>query len=220
MSKRQQVIFCDFDGTITKNDNIIAIIRHFNPPGWEAIVDDIIRQRMSIREGVGKLFSLLPTSRQEEVVAYAISNAEIRDGFAELLAYCKAEQIPFYVTSGGIDFFVYPILARFDIPADHIYCNGSSFAGETIEITWPHPCDDDCDRNCGMCKTTIMRRFPPERYERILIGDSVTDFEGAKLADVVFSRSHLSEKCRELGLPFVPYETFHEVTERLAQLRG
>lgn len=219
MSQRQRVVFCDFDGTITKNDNIIAIIRHFNPDGWETIVDDIIRQRISIQEGVGKLFSLLPTSRQHEVVDYAISNAEIREGFEELLAYCKAEQIPFYVTSGGIDFFVYPILAPFDIPANHIYCNGSSFEGATIEITWPHPCDEHCQRSCGMCKTTIMRRFPPEQYERILIGDSVTDFEGAKLADVVFSRSHLTEKCRELGLPYVPYETFHEVMDTLKQER-
>ena len=219
MMQRQRVIFCDFDGTITKNDNIIAIIRHFNPAGWETIVDDIIRQRISIQAGVGKLFSLLPSSRQQEVVDYAITNAEIRDGFEDLLAYCKAEQIPFYVTSGGIDFFVYPILSRFDIPVEHIYCNGSSFEGAAIEITWPHPCDEHCDRNCGMCKTTIMRRFPPEQYERILIGDSVTDFEGAKLADLVFSRSHLSEKCRELGLPFVPYETFHEVTDTLKKER-
>ncbi|GGF89159.1 2-hydroxy-3-keto-5-methylthiopentenyl-1-phosphate phosphatase [Paenibacillus abyssi] len=218
-ANRERVIFCDFDGTITVNDNIVAIIKHFNPPGWQKIVDDIVAQRISIRDGVGQLFRLLPAARQDEVIEYAISNAKIRDGFEELLAYCKEQSVPFYVTSGGIDFFVYPILASFDIPVNHIYCNGSDFTGESIEITWPNPCDDHCSNDCGMCKTTIMRRFPPEKYERILIGDSVTDFEGAKLADLVFSRSHLSEKCRELGLPFVPYETFHEVIAYLSKER-
>ncbi len=62
-----------------------------------------------------------------------------------------------------------------------------------------------------------MRRFDPSQFERILIGDSVTDFEGAKLADLVFSRAHLTEKCKELGLPYVPYETFHDVIAHLEQ---
>ncbi len=214
-TSRKQVIFCDFDGTITVNDNIIAIIKHFNPDGWEQIATDVIAERKSIRQGVAEMFRLLPSSMQEEVVNYAIHNARIRDGFAELLTYCKEREIEFYVTSGGIDFFVYPILSSFAIPKEHIYCNGSDFTGECIQITWPHPCDSQCTNDCGMCKTTVMRRFPSEQYERILIGDSVTDFEGAKLADVVFSRSHLTEKCRELGLVYTPYETFHEIIAAL-----
>ncbi|GAB2691978.1 2-hydroxy-3-keto-5-methylthiopentenyl-1-phosphate phosphatase [Paenibacillus thermoaerophilus] len=214
---KQPVIFCDFDGTITENDNIVAIVKHFDPPGWSGIVDDILSRRVSIRDGVGRLFALLPTARREEIVRYAIGNARIRAGFAELLNYCRENGIEFYVTSGGIDFFVYPLLAPFGIPEERIYCNGSSFAGETIEITWPHPCDEHCRTDCGMCKTTIMRRFPNDRYRRILIGDSVTDFEGAKLADLVFARSHLAERCREIGMPYVPYETFHEVVDGLRE---
>ncbi len=217
MSKQSRVIFCDFDGTITNNDNIVAIIRHFNPEGWETIVDDIVGQRKSIREGVGELFRLLPSSMRTEVVDFAIQNAVIREGFAELLRFCQYEDIEFYVTSGGIDFFVYPLLAPFGIPQDRIYCNGSNFEGERITIEWPHPCDEHCSNECGMCKTTIMRRFPPERYERILIGDSVTDFEGAKLADLVFARSHLIDKCRDLGLAYTPYETFYDVIDTLEE---
>jgi 2-hydroxy-3-keto-5-methylthiopentenyl-1-phosphate phosphatase len=217
MSKQSRVIFCDFDGTITNNDNIVAIIRHFNPDGWETIVDDIVGQRKSIREGVGELFRLLPSSMRAEVVDFAIQNAVIREGFAELLRFCQYEDIEFYVTSGGIDFFVYPLLEPFGIPHDHIYCNGSSFESERITIEWPHPCDEHCSNNCGMCKTTIMRRFPPERYERILIGDSVTDFEGAKLADLVFARSHLIDKCKDLGLAYTPYETFYDVIDTLEE---
>lgn len=123
------------------------------------------------------------------------------------------------MTSGGIDFFVFPVLARFGIPEDHIYCNGSDFSGEQIEITWPHPCDGQCTNDCGMCKTTIMRRFPASEYERIIIGDSVTDFEGAKLADTVFSRHYLTEKCKELGLPHTEFTTFHDIVHELKKER-
>ena len=46
---KQPIIFCDFDGTITTNDNLIAIMKHFDPPGWEPIKDEILAQTISIR---------------------------------------------------------------------------------------------------------------------------------------------------------------------------
>ncbi|MCU6795710.1 2-hydroxy-3-keto-5-methylthiopentenyl-1-phosphate phosphatase [Paenibacillus sp. WQ 127069] len=215
---RKRIIFCDFDGTITVNDNIVAIMKHFKPDGWESLVEQVISKKMTIREGVGQMFALLPTSRRQEVIDYAINNVTIRDGFAELLAYCKEQRIEFYVTSGGIDFFVYPVLSVFPIPDDHIYCNASNFNGSHIEIVWPHACDEHCHNDCGMCKTTIIRRYSPDDYERILIGDSVTDFEGAKLVETVFARSHLIDLCSELGLNYFPFNDFHEVIQRLEEM--
>jgi 2-hydroxy-3-keto-5-methylthiopentenyl-1-phosphate phosphatase len=215
---RKRIIFCDFDGTITVNDNIIAIMKHFQPEGWEPIVERIISKSISIREGVGGLFALLPTSRKQEVIDYAIQNVKIRDGFSELLSYCKAHDVEFFVTSGGIDFFVYPVLAAFPIPEDHIYCNKSNFSSSHIEIVWPHACDEHCHTDCGMCKTTIIRRYSADTYERILIGDSVTDFEGAKLVETVFARSHLIDLCSELGLNYYTFDTFHEVVKRLEEM--
>lgn len=216
-SRKPPVLFCDFDGTITLSDNIVAVMKHFNPEGWEPIVRDIVELKKSVRQGVGEMFALLPSSMKQEITDYILRTAGIRDGFPELLDWCKKNGVEFFVTSGGIDFFVYPLLAPFDIPRDHIFCNGSDFSGERIRITWPHACDEHCSNDCGMCKTAVIRRFPQDRYTRILIGDSVTDFAGAKLVDLVFSRSHLTERCRELGLPHIPFETFHDVVHHLEQ---
>ncbi|MBP1156241.1 MULTISPECIES: 2-hydroxy-3-keto-5-methylthiopentenyl-1-phosphate phosphatase [unclassified Paenibacillus] len=218
MSKKR-IIFCDFDGTITVNDNIVAIMKHFQPPGWDTLVDQIINKEITIREGVGRMFALLPTSMQQEVIDYAIGNVTIRDGFRELLEYCKCEDVHFLVTSGGIDFFVYPVLSKFPIPKEYIYCNGSNFSGSHIQIEWPHSCDKHCANDCGMCKTTIIRQYPAESYERILIGDSVTDFEGAKLADIVFARSHLVKLCEDLNLNYYPFENFFDVIKQLEEMK-
>lgn len=214
MSK-ERIIFCDFDGTITVNDNIVAIMKHFNPEGWEGIVEQIVTQQISIREGVGAMFALLPTSRKSEIVEYAINNATIRDGFEEFVSYCKEKGITLLITSGGIDFFIYPLLRAFAIPEDHIYCNASSFEGETIEILWPNPCDAHCQTDCGMCKTSIIRSYDPQRFERIIIGDSITDFEGAKLVDTIFARSHLIERCDQLGYAYHPFESFFDIIKQL-----
>lgn len=209
--RRTPVIFCDFDGTITNNDNIVAIMKHFKPEGYESIMKDTVERTISIREGVGRMFALFPSSMKEEITSFVLEHAGIREGFAAFLEYLKEEGIEFYVTSGGIDFFVDPILKPYGIPADHIFCNGASFEGDRIEITWPHPCKDTCRNDCGMCKVTVMDRFPQDRYYRILIGDSLTDFEGAKQADLVYSRATLTEQCRKLGVQHVPFETFTEI---------
>ncbi|UUZ85620.1 HAD-IB family phosphatase [Paenibacillus sp. P26] len=98
---RKRIIFCDFDGTITVNDNIVAIMKHFQPEGWDTLVQQVISKELSVREGVGRMFALLPTERKREIVDYAIGNVTIRNGFREPLAFCRKEEIEFYVTSGA-----------------------------------------------------------------------------------------------------------------------
>lgn len=220
ITDKQPVVFCDFDGTITLSDNIVAIMRHFNPPGYEPILNEIVSGKKSIRQGVGEMFALLPSSMEKEVTDFVLNNAGIRAGFKELLETCKTRKIPFYVTSGGIDFFLLPLLAPFDIDPSHIYCNAADFTGPNIEIRWPHPCDDACDNDCGMCKTRVIRRFPKDQYYRMLIGDSLTDFAGAQLADLVFARSHLAQRCKELQLPHVEYDTFFDVIDVIQTIGG
>lgn len=207
---KKLAIFCDFDGTITEKDNIIDIMKHFAPPEWKEITDQILGQQISIRKGVGQLFQLLSSNLKDEITQYVIQNAKIRNGFQEFIEYCKTRNIQLLITSGGIDFFVYPILTPY-LPKEQIYCNHSSFAGERIEILWPHPCDESCTNNCGLCKATILRQYPAEQYFRIVIGDSVTDLAAAKIANFTIARHYLLEKCKNDQLPHAEFHDFYDV---------
>jgi 2-hydroxy-3-keto-5-methylthiopentenyl-1-phosphate phosphatase len=211
---RIPVLLCDFDGTVTEQDNIVAIMKRFAPPGWEAIKDDVLAQRLSVRAGVGKMFSLLPSSLKEEIVRFVRETAVIRPGFGEFVRFAEERGIPLYIVSGGIDFFVHPVLEGW-IPQERIFCNGSDFSTETIRILWPYACDAECQNDCGLCKPSILRRFDPARYERIVIGDSITDLQAAKWADRVFATDFLQEKCEELGIAHTPFTTFHDILAHL-----
>lgn len=213
---KERVILCDFDGTITDNDNIIAIMKAFGPPGWEKIKDDILAEKCTVQEGVGKMFALLETSKREEITQFAIKHATIRAGFQDLVTFVKEQGWKFYVVSGGIDFFVDPVLESFK-GIDGIYCNGSDFSGDFINILWPNACDENCVGGCGCCKPKVLRQFDPDHYERIVIGDSITDLKVAKLADHVFARDFLAKKCEELGLTHVPFHTFYDVIDALKE---
>jgi 2-hydroxy-3-keto-5-methylthiopentenyl-1-phosphate phosphatase len=216
---KKPVIFCDFDGTITKKDNIVMLMKQFAPPEWDELKDKVLSQEISIQEGVGKMFSLLPTSKKQEITNYVLEHAEIREGFETFVAYTNNESIPLYIVSGGIDFFVQPMLESFTINGD-IYCNESDFSGEKINITWPHSCDEHCDNDCGCCKPSIIRQFDSENYERIVIGDSITDLAGAKLADHVLAREFLLEKCQSLHLSHTSFETFFDVIDYLEKRKA
>ncbi|MBG9945770.1 2-hydroxy-3-keto-5-methylthiopentenyl-1-phosphate phosphatase [Brevibacillus formosus] len=218
MSKKL-VLFCDFDGTITEKDNIVAIVRKFAPPEWEALTEQILSQKISVQEGVGKLFQLLPSSLRQDIIDFIVQEATIRPGFAEFVSYCREQGIELLITSGGIDFFLEPILAPFDLTDVPIYCNGSDFSGERITITWPNACDEHCTNGCGMCKTTIIRRYDQATHFRIVIGDSITDLAGAKIADYVIARSFLADKAEELQLPHSKFATFHDVIRILQQVQ-
>jgi 2-hydroxy-3-keto-5-methylthiopentenyl-1-phosphate phosphatase len=209
------VIYCDFDGTITESDNIIAIMKKFAPPNWEETKDQILSREISISEGVGALFSRLPSSKRVEITNYAIENAKIREGFAEFVDFVRTEKIPLYIVSGGIDFFVNPILERFG-PFDGVYCNEADFSGETIKILWPHDCDTNCVNKCGCCKPSIIRKVSKnEKHFNIVIGDSVTDLEAARLADFVLARDLLEEKCAEWGINHQGFSSFYDCIEAI-----
>ena len=50
-------VFCDFDGTITNNDNIMSIMEKFAPPEAEEVKNKILSQELSIQEGVFNYFN-------------------------------------------------------------------------------------------------------------------------------------------------------------------
>ncbi|WP_110111647.1 2-hydroxy-3-keto-5-methylthiopentenyl-1-phosphate phosphatase [Bacillus sp. CGMCC 1.16541] len=210
-------IFCDFDGTITNSDNIIAIMKQFAPPEWDAIKEDVLAQRVSIQEGVGKMFSLLPSDLKEEIISFILSHAKIREGFSEFVQFTKDHNLPLYIVSGGIDFFVHPLLGD-QVKKEHIYCNESDFSKERIVIQWPHTCDDQCDNDCGCCKPTLIRTLAEKEDFTIMIGDSITDLQAAKMVDAVIARDFLIEKCEELNIPYKPFETFYDVRKHVEKL--
>ncbi|KAA9028563.1 2-hydroxy-3-keto-5-methylthiopentenyl-1-phosphate phosphatase [Niallia endozanthoxylica] len=215
---KQPMIFCDFDGTVTKKDNIISIMKQFAPPEWEAWKDGVLAQSISIREGVGEMFRLLPSSLQKEIVHFLLETSEIREGFGDFVQYTKEKGIPLYIVSGGMDFFVKPMLQPFGSMTG-IFCNEADFNGENIHIHWPHSCDETClNQNCGCCKPSVIRKMSTKDTHSIVIGDSVTDLEAAKMADTVIARDYLLEKCGELSIPSQSFETFYDCINILENL--
>ena len=216
----QPIIFCDFDGTITKTDNIVSLMMHFVPEESEKIAKAIMANTISFKDGVSAMFELLSTHQKDEIIHYLLQTAEIREGFTEFVQFAHIHAIPFYVVSGGVDFFIEPMLEKYG-PFSGVYCNHGDFTGPQIQLSYPHTCDEECEKfevqGCGCCKPSVMRNVSQEGQFKIVIGDSVSDFEAAKQADLVLARDHLLDRCEELQIPYKPFETFYDCIDALKE---
>lgn len=208
-------VFCDFDGTISMSDMIASIGREFGGPAAPALIDKVQQRRLTVREGVEAMFSNIPSTRFSEVVSYARRRTLIREGFYDFVDESLQRGWLFAVVSGGFDFFVDPVVERY-ASSIHVFCNHIDDSGPTLRIEWKVPCDDACDGGCGLCKPTVLRRFRAQTDVQWVVGDGVTDMKAARLADYVFARDGLQIACAAEGIPYLPFETFTGMADRIA----
>ena len=218
IKNKKSIIFSDFDGTITERDVIVMIMEKFAPPGWEEIKNKILYERtITLRDGVEKLFSLIDSSKKNEIVDFVKKEVKIRNGFDEFLEFCKKENIDFNVISGGLNFFVEPVLEPYKNKLK-IFCNSGNFKSEKIKIDYKY-LPENCSLcgNCGCCKIEIIEKYSKENFIRLLIGDSLTDLAASKIADIVFARGDLIKYLEQDKISYIPFNNFYEVKEKLQQ---
>ncbi|HXN07910.1 MAG TPA: MtnX-like HAD-IB family phosphatase, partial [Nitrospiria bacterium] len=153
-------LFLDYDGTITEKDTILSIMEAFAPAEWVSLRDSVLSGEISVRKGVGAMFALLPSRLKGRIVRFAKKETRIRNGFSDFLKYCRRMKIDYKVISGGLDFYLYPLLEDY-LPREKVFCNRANFSGDTIGIDWGFPCDPYCHLDCGFCKASLVRQYDP-----------------------------------------------------------
>jgi 2-hydroxy-3-keto-5-methylthiopentenyl-1-phosphate phosphatase len=212
---KEYIVFSDFDGTITEQDVIMSIMQKFAPIKWKEIRDKIFNREITISEGVAQLFSLIPSNKKDEIIKWCLENISIRKGFKEFLEFLREKDIPFIVLSGGLDFYIFPILKPYLNLITKVYCNQADFSENYIKVKFNYQCDPLCDDDCGMCKTSVIRKYQ-KYYEKIIyVGDSITDIDASKISDIVFARDFLAKKLDEVGIKYFEYENFYDIKNRL-----
>ena len=214
--KKDIIVFSDFDGTITNKDVIISIMARFAPPIWKKILRDILDEKTTITEGVSKLFQLIPSSKKEEILDWILSNIKIREGFKDFLIFLNKHEIPFIVLSGGLDFYIYELLKPYKDLITYIYCNKADFTDKYIKVKFIYECNSICTKDCGMCKGSIIVKYPQEL--KIHIGDSITDISAAKVANIIFARGDLKNRLDKLGIRYIPFENFFDIKNQILKM--
>ncbi|SNZ07984.1 2-hydroxy-3-keto-5-methylthiopentenyl-1-phosphatephosphatase [Persephonella hydrogeniphila] len=208
------VFFSDFDGTITEKDVIESIMEQFAPPEWRKIHNSLMEGVLDIDVGIRMMFNLIPYNKKEEIVEWVNKNVKLRDGFASFLDFLNDNRIPFVVLSGGVDFYIYPLLEKYLNKISKIYSNRLVCDRGRMDVRFIYRCDRLCKRSCGVCKPYIIEKYYKNQTLRLYAGDGITDLDVSQYNDIIFSTGGLAEYLKKINLRgkrVYQFNSFHDV---------
>lgn len=191
----------DWDGTVTVRDSLVAAIHELGDP---LIYEGSFQEKFgSYGEALAAEVATI-TATAEEMHTWAVANVELRAGFHELV-----ERYDPLIVSSGLPQIIRPVLEREGLTQLEVRSNDAEVRPDGWRVIFRH------EGPCPVCGDRCKRRSLPDERPLYFVGDGWSDRCASLAADHVFARAGLAGYLDERGVPYVPYETFHDVAARL-----
>jgi 2-hydroxy-3-keto-5-methylthiopentenyl-1-phosphate phosphatase len=211
------MFFCDFDGTITREDVIDRILEEFADPMWMEIEQSWVKGEIGSRDCLAMQTKLIKAKKQD--LLDFVKGIEIDPTFIDFARYCKSKSFDLIILSDGIDLFINSILNRYGLRNIRVYANSLRSPSEGYEMFFPY-FRKDCLSRSGVCKCKIMEELSGPDEINILVGDGRSDFCIARKANLTFAKSSLLDFCRTEKIPHMEHRKFGDITEWLKDQMG
>jgi 2-hydroxy-3-keto-5-methylthiopentenyl-1-phosphate phosphatase len=207
-----RTLVVDFDGTVTEHDLLDTIAQRFGDPEIYRQVDEGLDEgSLTLREVITREYE--PVTRPlEEVVAWELDNVRVRPGFRELVELARERGWRFVIVSSGFHELIEPILEHEGVDVE-LHANRVDPRPDGWRVLWQY--DESCE-SCGeSCKRSIVRELGGDG-EIVYVGDGYSDRCAAEASDRVFATKELASYLDERGVPYEPFDDFHDIARRLA----
>ncbi|MEC4985284.1 MAG: HAD-IB family phosphatase [Oscillatoria sp. PMC 1068.18] len=212
----QKAVYCDFDGTITAVETFAGMLKKFAPEMSAKIMPQLYEKKLTLRVGVRQMLEAIPAQQYQAVMNYA-QDKPIRAGLTELVDFLDSKNVPFYVVSGGLREMIVRVLSRENEARTPLINRVAGIAavdvdssGEYLRVASEFEADSEL-----VAKVRVMEKYPAK--EKIAIGDSITDFNMALKADLVFARDRLIKYLEAENKPYLPWNDFFDIRDTLAK---
>ena len=207
-----RTLVVDFDGTVTEHDLLDTIAQRFGDPEVYRQVDEgLDAGSMPLREVITREYEPV-TKPLDEVVAWELDNVRIRAGFHELVDLARERGWRFVIVSSGFHELIEPILEHEGVEVE-LHANRVDPRPDGWRVLWRY--DESCE-SCGeSCKRSIVRELGGDG-EIVYVGDGYSDRCAAEASDRVFATKELARYLDERGVPYEPFDDFHDIARRLA----
>ena len=200
-------VYCDFDGTITKADTTDEVLNRLAGEGWVQLEEDWVAGRITAAECMRGQIALI--QHDDDALDAVLDTMTIRDGFAELVHWCRDNRIPLTIVSDGVDRFIHRILARHELGHIPVFSNRMVSDGTAFRLEQPFR-RAGCAAGSGVCKCEIVDVAPPAD-PMVFVGDGRSDFCVSGRADLLFARDRLVQYAEQRGQAYIPFDTFFDV---------
>lgn len=222
----QDLIFSDFDATITLIDTGLAMINSLPQREQSEAWDSEHRWRrgeISSMECLREQWGLWTGSAA--AMFALIDGLQVDERFFDFLALVRVRRAGLAIVSDGLEFYLDRMLARYGLSTcaddkcvqstDCVlrFSNPATVTDAGVSIEFPY--GDKCGQ-CGNCKAHHLFRLR-RGFERVIyIGDGHSDLCAARYADVIFAKDALAEDCLRSGRAF---HAFHDFSDILSAVR-
>ncbi len=203
-------ISCDFDGTITCDDVVQAMLIRFADPSWRTIEAEWEAGAFGSRTCLERQTRLLRVS--PEHLAAWVDECAVDPHAPAFFADCARMGLEVRIVSDGYDWVIRRVMARLGLQDIPVFANSlAPLPGDRWSVQFPHS-RQACA--AGACKCAVIGERPP----RLHIGDGRSDMCVSNVCDVVFAKGALLASRRERGLAAVPFESFADIRYALPRL--
>jgi 2-hydroxy-3-keto-5-methylthiopentenyl-1-phosphate phosphatase len=210
------VVFCDFDGTISRRDVGYTLFHHFSGGKNELLLPDWKSGRMSSRECLTREAAMVHAS-SDEILAF-LDQFEIDPGFVQFEQLCRSNDVPIIVLSDGLDFYIKRILERNQLAHLSVTSNIGKLNSHGLQIEFPRN-NRECTR-CGSCKGEIIEEYVGRdsgQYRTVFIGDGYSDTCATRVAGFLLAKKDLERYCLDHDIPYSRFDTFFDVARILVE---
>ena len=216
---RRPAVICDFDET-TAVENVAHLILDQSPGAnsWQDLRLRSQSNAISFREYQEESFRRAGMGL-EQMQDLVRRRATLRTHFKELSQICRSHGIPLAIVTVGLDFYVDALLDREGLGHIPRYSASASFSADGIEFDYPNGWDGtgaSSEKECrrwGTCKCSVVTGYRRMGHSVIYVGDGVSDYCPASIADFVFARSLLAQVCKDKGLRHAEFEDFKDIAD-------
>ncbi|MCU0453096.1 MAG: HAD-IB family phosphatase [Bacteroidetes bacterium] len=213
-------VYCDFDGTIVREDVGNRFFRAFAPADAERIVVGYLEGTMNARDCLTQECAAVPRMDRPTFERFA-DGFHVDPTFAPFVQWCRGQAVPVMVLSDGLDAYVGRILAGGGLSDLPFAANRAVFgeAGGVTKLSVEFPYRDEACELCGNCKRNHIVTTSGDDDVVVYVGDGISDRCPVRYADIVFARRSLIAYCQEQNITYHTFEDFAEVRWRLERLK-
>jgi 2-hydroxy-3-keto-5-methylthiopentenyl-1-phosphate phosphatase len=207
-------VLSDFDGTITTINVLNSLYGKFAAPSYKETLERWNRGEISTMEEIETVFATISASCTE--MESFLDTVELDPGFLSLLKYCLETGIKFVIVSDGLVWYIEYILRHQEIQEVSVYACEIHFEGGGYHFSYPW--FDPSTPLRSVSKSTIVRDYQSWGYKVVFIGDGVSDYEAAQVADIVYARDVLLEYTKDHGIQALEFSNMGDIIGDLKKL--
>jgi 2-hydroxy-3-keto-5-methylthiopentenyl-1-phosphate phosphatase len=214
-----RAIVVDFDGTACTHDVSEHLLDAFGDPSWPIYDEKVDRGLMGLREAMHVQVAMLSGTR-DDMLAYAMEHCPLDPTFAPFVEWATDRGVPVSLASDGYGFYIRPILEMVGLGHLDVITNEMTFSRDGAAPSLGHPNGHPVCVGCGTCKMLAVQKTQAVAGPVAFVGEGQSDRYGALYSDVVFAKLALVPICEADGVPFLPYESFEDVSDALERLEA